>query len=63
MYHNKPETDWASLTHEQKNHRLFLNQKAILDQFLQTGAISRALHGKSLRDLMEKMGESPDKTE
>ncbi len=46
------------MTHEQKNHQLFMNQKAILDRFLETGAISRAQHDKSLRDLMEKMGET-----
>ena len=50
-------TAWAALTHEQKNHLLFLKQKELLDQFLETHAISRAQHDKSLRDLMEKMGE------
>ncbi len=60
MNQKTTETDWAQLTHEQKKHRLFLNQKALLDQFLQTGAISRAQHDKSLHDLMEKMGEGPD---
>ena len=34
-------TGWSSMTHEQKNHELFLKQKALLDQFLETGAISR----------------------
>ena len=48
---------WSSLTHEQKNHQLFLKQKELLDQFLKTGAISQAQHDKSLRDLIEKMGE------
>ena len=50
-------TEWSSLTHEQKNHQLFLKQKALLDQFLKTGAISQAQHDKSLHDLVEKMGE------
>ena len=63
MNQKNTETDWANLTHEQKNHQLFLNQKAILDQFLRTGAISRAQHDKSLHDLMEKMGESPESPE
>ena len=49
--------EWDSLTHEQKNHQLFLKQKALLDQFLETGAISQAQHDKSLQDLVEKMGE------
>ena len=48
---------WQELTHEQKNHELFLKQKALLQQFLSTGAISQAQHDKSLRDLREKMGE------
>ena len=25
--------NWTNLTHEQKNHQLFLNQKALLDHF------------------------------
>ncbi len=58
MNPEKPEPDWSLMTHEQKNHQLFPNQKAILDRFLETGAISRARHDKSLRDLMEKMGET-----
>ena len=48
---------WQELTHEQKNHELFLKQKALLQQFLSTGAISQAQHDKSLHDLREKMGE------
>ncbi len=48
---------WPLMTHEQKNHQLFLKQKALLDQFLETGAISQAQHDKSLQDLVEKMGE------
>jgi len=49
--------EWDSLTHEQKNHQLFLKQRALLDQFLETGAISQAQHDKSLQNLVEKMGE------
>ena len=43
---------------EEKNYQLFLRQKALLDGFLEHGAISQAQHDKSLRDLTEKMGES-----
>lgn len=50
--------NWASLSHEQKNHQLFLKQKAMLDSFLEHGAISQAQHDKSLHDLAKKMGES-----
>ena len=49
---------WSVLTHEQKNHELYLRQKALLDQFLVKGAISQAQHDKSLHDLKEKMHES-----
>ena len=49
--------DWAALSYEEKNHQLYLRQKALLDSFLEHGAISQAQHDKSLRDLTEKMGE------
>ena len=48
---------WDKLTHEQKNHQLYLKQKAMLDIFLEHGALSQAQHDKSLHDLTEKMGE------
>ena len=51
--------DWNKLTHEQKNHQLYLKQKALLDQFLERGAITQAQHDKSLHDLTVKMGEEP----
>jgi hypothetical protein len=50
--------EWAGLSYEEKNHQLFLRQKALLDSFLEHGAISQAQHDKSLRDLTEKMGEN-----
>ena len=49
---------WNSLTNKEKNHELYLKQKALLQQFLSTGAISQAQHDKSLHDLKAKMGES-----
>ena len=48
---------WNGLTHEQKNHELFLREKEMLDLFLAHGAITQAQHDKSLHDLTEKMGE------
>ena len=45
---------------EEKNRQLYLRQKALLDQFLKTGAISQAQYDKSLGDLTEKMGYSND---
>ena len=50
-------TPWEKLTHEEKNHLLYLQQKDTLDRFLETGAISQEQHDKSLRDLKEKMNE------
>lgn len=62
VFHSREEADdwlgWSSLTHEEKNHQLFLKQKALLNQFLEKGAISQAQHDKSLHDLIEKMGET-----
>lgn len=49
--------EWNSLTHEQKNHELFLREKEMLDVLLEHGAITQAQHDTSLRDLKEKMGE------
>lgn len=48
---------WEGMTHEQKNHQLYLKQKSMLDMFLAHGAISQAQHDKSIHDLTEKMGE------
>ena len=50
-------TEWSALSYAEKNHQLFLKQKALLDSFLEHGAISQAQHDKSLHDLIEKMGE------
>ena len=50
--------DWTTLSYEEKNHQLYLRQKALLDSFLERGAISQAQHDKSLHDLTEKMGEN-----
>ncbi len=48
---------WERLSYAEKNHQLFLREKALLAGFLEHGAISRAQHDRSLRDLTEKMGE------
>ena len=42
------DTNWSDMTYE---------QKALLDQFLEKGAISRKQHDKSLHDLIDKMDE------
>ncbi len=43
-----------SLTYEEKNHQLLLEQEKTLDLFLERGAISKAQYDKSLHDLIEK---------
>ena len=48
---------WQKLSYEEKNHQLYLSQKALLAMFLEHGAITQAQHDKSLHDLREKMGE------
>ena len=48
-------TDWPSLSYEEKKRMLFLRQKKTLDMFLKRGAISQAQHDKSLHDLIDKM--------
>lgn len=45
---------------EDKKMQLFLNQKQLLDTFLEHGAISLAQHDKSLGDLIAKMGIEAD---
>lgn len=50
------QTEWTSMTEEQKKEQLFLNQKETLDLFLERGAISQAQYDKSLGDLRRKMG-------
>ena len=51
---------WEQLSHAEKNHQIFLQQKELLDLFLEKHAITQAQHDKSLHDLIEKMGESPN---
>ena len=49
----------SSLSAEEKKRDLFLRQKETLDLFLERGAISRAQHDKSLRDMADRMGYGP----
>ena len=50
---------YTALLRAEQNHLLYLKQKALLETFLEKGAISRAQYEKSLHDLTEKMGETP----
>ena len=47
---------WEAMSYAQKNQQLFLNQKELLDKFLDRHAISQAQYDKSLGDLRAKMG-------
>ena len=49
---------WDAMSHQEKNHQLFLRQKEILEQFLARGAISKAQHDRSLSEMRIKMGET-----
>ena len=55
MDYSRDNQNWDLLSYVEKNHQLYLKQKALLDQFLEKGAISQAQHDKSLHDLIEKM--------
>ena len=50
------QTEWEMLSPEEKKKQLYLNQKEMLEGFLERGAISRAQFEKSLGDLTLKMG-------
>lgn len=54
--------DWGTLNPEQKKRQLYLNQKNLLDTFLDHHAITQEQYDKSLRDLKEKMGLSPEES-
>ena len=48
--------EWTNLSPDEKKKQLFLNQKRLLDTFLEKNAISEAQYDKSLGDLRDKMG-------
>ena len=47
---------WLQLSPDEKRKQLYINQKKLLEVFLERGAITRAQFEKSLGDLTEKMG-------
>ena len=49
------QSEWEKLSPEQKKKQLYLNQKNLLDTFLEHHAISQEQYDKSLGDLTEKM--------
>lgn len=48
--------DWAALAPEDKKKQLYLQQKDLLNKFLERNAITKAEYEKSLGDLTLKMG-------
>ena len=46
---------YKEMSVEEKRKQLFLRQRALLDTFLSTGAITRAQYDKSLTDLIRLM--------
>ena len=50
------ETDWRSLSPDERKRALFNKQKDLLDTFLSRGAIDRRQYEKSLTCMAEKMG-------
>lgn len=50
---------WSELSPEEKRKQLFLNQKELLQTFLEKRAISRQQFDKSFGDLCKKMGFEP----
>ena len=54
------EPAWDSLTYAEKNKALFERQKAMLEEFLEKGAISQPQYEKSMHDLIEKMNVERD---
>lgn len=53
---NIDKENWDSLSYEEKNHKLYLQQKELLATLLEHKAISPEQYKKSLTDLTEKMG-------
>lgn len=50
------QSDWEQLSTEEKRIRLYFQQKEVLDDFLERGAITQVQYDKSLGDMTEKMG-------
>ena len=49
------QSEWEQLSPEEKKIHLYFQQKEVLDDFLERGAITQALYDKSLGDMTEKM--------
>ena len=47
---------WNDLTYEEKNQKLYQDQKKVLDMFLVRNAITKEDYAKSMHDLVVKTG-------
>ena len=47
---------WSEMSAEEKKVQLYLNQKMVLELFLERNAISKEQYNKSLEDMTVKMG-------
>ena len=54
------ETDWSSMSPDERKRALFKKQKDLLDTFLSHGAIDRRQYEKSLTCMAKKMGMTLD---
>jgi len=54
--HTNEQSEWSTLSPEEKKKVLFLKQKQTLDLFLERKAIDQRQYDKSLGDLRDKMG-------
>ena len=50
------ETEYSVLSQDEKKLRLYQRQKNMLDNFLETNALTQAEYNKSLEGLARKMG-------
>ena len=55
--------EWEKLSPDEKKKQLYLQQKDVLDKFLERNAITKAEYNKSLGDLTRKMGMEDQKRE
>lgn len=56
MINMMEQSEWEKLSPEQKKKQLYLNQKELLDTFMEHHAISQGQYDKSLHDMTEQMG-------
>lgn len=56
MQETKTEIIWSEMSAEEKKVQLYLNQKRVLELFLERNAISNEQYDKSLEDMTVKMG-------